>query len=265
VTPQAATVRFNELAATWWRPTETMAFKHSPVTWGALLLICACVAACGSTRHGTEKPWGPLPTTAPPHLSAKARAGIDQTLDAFVRYGVERQAPARAYALASPMMKSGVTHHQWLAGTLPVPPYQSKGTNFHRYSVMGVEPNQAYLTLILQPRHPRSQGAIAYNIRVTRRQGHWLVDWFTPTAFFGTKSHPSVFAQPDLGPGGGADLLAPKHHANLIMLGVLSVLGLPLLAGFGYGAWSLVGGRFRRRTPLPEDERWDAALRQTGR
>jgi hypothetical protein len=255
----------NELAGTWRRPITTMALKHSPVTCGALLLICACVTACGTTRHGTEKPWGPLPTTAAPHLSAKARAGIDQTLDAFVRYGVERQAPAKAYALASPMMKSGVTHHQWLAGTLPVPPYQSKGTNFHRYSVMGVAPNQAYLSLILQPRHPRSQGAIAYNIRVTRRQGHWLVDWFTPTAFFGSKGQPSMFAQPDLGPGGGANLLAPKHHANLIMLGVLIVLGLPLLAGFGYCAWSLVSGRFRRRTPLPEDERWDAALRQTGR
>jgi hypothetical protein len=89
------------------------------------------------------------------------------------------------------------------------------------------------------------------------------VDWFTPTAFFGTTGQPQMFAQPDLGPGGGVNLLQPKDHANLIMLGVMSVLGLPLLAGFGYcarGRWRAAACAAARRP-----RRTSAGMRRCGR
>jgi hypothetical protein len=231
----------------------------------ALLAAAACLAGCGTTVHDTkEVPLSLGPATAPPTIPHSDRADINRTLDEFVRYGVERTAPERAYALASPIMRSGVSRREWLSGSLPVPPFRSKGTNFHRYSVMAVDGNKVYLSMILQPRHPKTQGAVAYNIRLTRVHGHWLVDWFTPSAFFAAKgTNPKLFAAPDIAPSGDASWLEEKSGANLIMTGVLLVLGLPLIAVIGWVGFNAVRGRMRRPAPLPEDDRWDAALRRT--
>jgi hypothetical protein len=227
-----------------------------------LLAVGACLAGCG-TRDTKQVPLSLGPASAPPTIPHADRKGIDRTLDAFVRYGVERTAPAKAYALASPMMLSGVTHREWLSGSLPVPPFKSKGTNFHRYSVMAVDGNKVYLSMILQPRHPKTQGAIAYNIRLTRDHGRWLVDWFTPSAFFAAKGQqPTLFAAPDIAPSAGAATLEHKSGADLVMIGVLLLLGLPAIAVVGWFAFGAVRARLRRPPTLPEDDRWDAALRR---
>jgi hypothetical protein len=230
---------------------------------GALALIAACLcAACGTTVHDTNEPLQPESAPPQPTLPRAARRQINHTLDVFVRYGVERQGPAKAYSLASPMMRSGVTHAEWLSGSLPVPPFQSKGTSFHGYSVMAVDGNQAYLSMVLQPRHPRTQGAIAYNIRVTKHHGRWLVDWFTPSAFFAADNQPpKLFAQPDIAPSAGGDYLEHKAGANLVMVGVLTVLCLPLISVIAYVLYSAGRSRSRRRLAVPDDDRWDAALR----
>ena len=227
-----------------------------------LLSAGVCLAGCGA-RDTKVVPLSLGPAAAPPSIPHADRKDINRTLDAFVRYGVERKAPAKAYALASPMMLSGVTHRQWLAGSLPVPPFASKGTDFHRYSVMAVDGNKVYLSMILQPRHPKKQGAIAYNIRLTRQHGRWLVDWFTPSAFFAAKGQkPKLFASPDIAPSAGAASLEHKSGADLVMIGVLLFLGLPLFAVIGWVGFNALRGRIRRPAPLPEDDRWDAALRR---
>jgi hypothetical protein len=239
--------------------------RRPPVIHTVILLAAAAwLSGCGSGVHDTKEVPLSLGPAAPPATIPQAyRQDINDTLDTFVRDGVERRAPAKAYALASPMMRSGVSRREWLAGSLPVPPFRSKGTNFHRYSVMAVDGNKVYLSMILQPRNPK-KGAIAYNIRLTRRHGHWLVDWFTPSAFFAAKgSNPKLFAAPDIAPSGDASWLEHKSGANLMMVGVLLVLGLPLIAVLGWVAYGTLRGRLRRPAPLPEDERWDAALRRS--
>ena len=133
--------------------------------------VLAAGTACGNTVKGTEKPWGPLSTTATPHLPSGSRASINHTLDVFVRNGVERRDPAKAYAVASSMMRIGQTRKQWNQGTLPVPPYRTKGTEFHGYTVMGASQKQVYLTMILQPRNANKTGAVAYNIRLSKAAG----------------------------------------------------------------------------------------------
>jgi len=243
-----------------------MHLRRSRVIHGAILLAAAMgLGGCGSGVHDTKSvPLSLGPAPPPATIPHAYRKDIAHTLDTFVRYGVERKAPARAYALASPMMRSGVSRKQWLAGSLPVPPFRSKGTNFHRYSVMAVDGNKVYLSLILQPRHPKTQGAVAYNIRLTRDHGRWLVDWFTPSAFFAAKdAKPKVFAAPDIAPSGDATWLQHKAGANMMMMGVLLLLALPLLAVLGWVGYGLLRSRLQRPAPLPEDERWDAALRRT--
>jgi hypothetical protein len=229
------------------------------------VILCVAAAAlvaggCGHTVKHTERPQAPLPVPPAPKLPNGSAKGINTTLDQFVRYAVERNDPARAYALSSSMMRSGQTRAEWDSGTLPVPPFQSKGTSFHGYSVMDASPKQVYLSMILQPRHPKTQGAISYNIRLTKQHGRWLVDWFTPSAFFAARdATPKIFAEPDLGPSAGAQTLQHKSHANLIMLGVLLVLLLPAIAVAALLIVPNIRGR-RRRTTAAEDD-WAAALR----
>jgi hypothetical protein len=230
----------------------------------AIVLAAGAVAAgCGSTVTLTsEKAWSGPPLPPKPHVSKALRAQINQTLDVFVRDAVERHNPSRAYAVASPMMRSSQTRAEWNAGTLPVAPYQTRGKTFHQYTLMAVEPRQVSMTMILKPRHPKTQGAVAYNVRVSRCGARWCVDWFTPTAYFASASEtPGIKAEPDLAPSAGAATLDPKRHADLIMLGVLAVMCIPLVVGLGFFLRSL---RRRRRLligPSPDDKRWDEALR----
>jgi hypothetical protein len=216
---------------------------------------------CGHTVKHTERPQSPLPVPPAPKLPNGSAKGINSTLDQFVRYAVERRNPARAYAVTSAMMRSSQTRKQWNEGTLPVPPFQSKGTSFHGYSVMDASPRQVYLSMVLQPKHPYKQGAISYNIRLSKVHGRWLVDWFTPQAFFAAKGDtPSLFAENDLAPSAGAQTLQHKSHANLVMWGVLAVLLLPAMAVVTLLVVPAIRNR-RRRPATAEDDSWSAALR----
>jgi hypothetical protein len=228
----------------------------------AALLAAGCallaLAGCGSTVTQPEKPWGPVSKVTHPHLSESARAEINKSLDQFVRDGVERNAPAAALRLATPTMRAGISRKGWLHGNLPVPPFDARGS-FHGYSVLDANRNYADLTLILQPRHRHHDGAIAYQVRVRKMDGQWMLDWFVPTAFFAPAGkRPNITAEPDLGPG-VANFLQPKPHANLIMIGILALLGLPVLVALVFGAVLVI--RDRRRSGQPDDDRWADALR----
>ena len=235
---------------------------------GVVVAVATAAAGCGTTiaYHPESAPSAP-PQPPAPHLTASARAGINHTLDLFVRNAVERHAPAAAYALASLMMRSSQTHAQWNAGTLPVPPFQTHGRHFHAYTVVDATRRQASLQMILQARHPKQNGAELYAVRLTRHHRVWQVDWFTPTATFAAGGKPpSLSAEPDLAPSAAGDTLQPKHHADLIMFGVLAVLFVPALIGL-----ALLANAARRRRRLRAaagpadpawDERWDEALRR---
>jgi hypothetical protein len=234
---------------------------HRTARAAALLAAgCALLAltGCGSTVTQTEKPWGPISKNTQPHLAKGSRAGIDRTLDQFVRDGVERKQPAAALRLATPTMRAGISRAAWLKGNLPVPPFDARGS-YHGYSVLDANAKYADLTLILQPRHRHRDGAIAYQVRVRKMHGRWLLDWMVPTAFFSPAGKgANITAEPDLGPG-VANFLQPKPHANQIMTAVLALLGLPVLVALVIGVVIVI--RDRRRVGERQDDRWAEALR----
>jgi hypothetical protein len=228
--------------------------------WLAVLGTALVASACGSNVTQTEKPWGQIYTATPQKLTPANRRAINHVLDVFVANGVERRSPALARKVASPMMRSSGTKAEWLAGNLPVPPFQAKGSS-HGYTVNTAGPNQANLTLILQAKHPKTDGAIAYNVRLSRIHGRWLLDWFTPAAFFAPSSKtPNITAEPDLAPGAANDL-QPKSHGTLIFEAVFALLLLPAFVVIGLIVVYLVQGR-RRRRPTGDDERWASAFRR---
>jgi hypothetical protein len=59
----------------------------------------------------------------PVRLTPRTRRQLDTTVDEFVRTAVLRRDLRRAWELAAPALRIGVTRRQWLGGELPVYPY----------------------------------------------------------------------------------------------------------------------------------------------
>jgi hypothetical protein len=120
--------------------------------------------------------------------------------------------------------------------------------------------------MILQPRNAKKNGAVAYNIRLSKAAGGgWLVDWFTPSAFFAAKGQtPKLFAEPDLGPSLGVASLQHKSHANLIMWGVLALLMIPLVVTIAF-FFGMFDSRRRWRSRPVDDPTWTTAFRPDDR
>jgi hypothetical protein len=227
----------------------------------ALGIAALLASGCGSTVTQTDTGWGPIYTATPQRLTPANRRAINHALDVFVKNGVERRSPALARTVSSPMMLSSATKAMWLQGNLPVPPFQASGS-LHGYTVETASPNQANLTLILQAKHPKTHGAIAYNVRVSRIHGKWLLDWFTPVAFFAPSSKtPNITAEPDLAPGAARDL-QPKSHGTLIFEGVFALLLTPALVVAGLIVVYLVRERRRPRRST-DDDGWASAFRSS--
>ncbi|MGN6378306.1 MAG: hypothetical protein ACTHNU_05090 [Gaiellales bacterium] len=239
---------------------------HSTRPTGRLAVLAGVAAAllaagCGSTVSQPEKPWGPISTYKQPTITPAVRRQINHALDVFVVDGVERHAPLKALAVSSPMMRTNTTHADWANGNLPVAPYQTHGTKFHGYTVVAASPTQVNLTMVLSPRHPKTQGAVAYNARLSKVQGRWLIDWMYPTAFFAAANKtPSITAEPDLAPSAAGNTLQPKSHGQLIFEIVMAVLLLPAAAVIAYIVVHVVRDR-RRPRDAEADERWRSALR----
>lgn len=237
------------------------------LTVSALIVAAVLAGGCGSTiRQSGPTPEPTFASSPAPHLSTAARVAIDRTLDQFVLLGVERQDPARAYDLVTPSMRYQQTREQWAHGALPVPPFQARGSTFHDYSLTYATPTQATLQMILHARHPARDGSVAYDVQLRRIHGRWLVDWFTPTAFFAPSSTtPGITAEPDLSPSADASDLQSKAHADTVFWVVLGLLGVPFAIGLAAVAVHMSRDRKPQEAPAADDEMWADALRRNRR
>jgi hypothetical protein len=228
----------------------------------SLIALGLVAAGCGTTYDRVQNPMYQEPVTRAPTLAPTVRRAIDRTISAFVVDAVARHRPAAAFDLATPAMRAGQTRAEWAGGHLPVPPFDARGSSATQYSVLSASPRDAELRLLLQPKHPRRDGVIAYQVHVKRIEGRWLVDWFTPVAFFAAAgARPGITAEPDLAPQPAPHAVADARHASTVAWGLLALIGVPaiavavLLAGFAARGWS------RRRRVVIDDGDWRQALR----
>ncbi len=225
----------------------------------ALAGVALLSAGCGTTYNRVENPTLQLPTTTTAvRLPHGARPAIDRTLRAFVIHAVSRHDPAAAFDLATPSMRAGGTRADWRSGNLPVPPFAARASSATKYSVMSASAGDANLRLLLQPLHPRRDGVIAYQVHVKQVGGRWLVDWFTPVAFFAPAgSTPAITAEPDLSPSAHPHLAGQSSGSGAVAWGLIALLTTP--AVFVVGTLIVLAVRGRRRRQL-DDAGWREAL-----
>ena len=170
-------------------------------------------------------------------LTPHMRAGIDATLDRFVREAVARRDLAASYDLVAEDMKGGMTRGEWAKGDVPVYAYPVRA---HSWTVDYAYPNDVTVDVMMQPavRMRRKVGPLVMRSELVRRHGRWLVDSFIAQAVFSAEGAPrtTITSHPDFAPPS-----APANAADKSPLGVdwllvpAALLSLVLLVPIGIG------------------------------
>lgn len=183
-------------------------------------------------------------------LTRADRAAITATLDRFVPAAAGRHDLEAAWSLAGPGLRSSVTREDWLAGRLPVVPFEARDRHFAAWRAIYSYRDEVNLDLFLQPRDIRNTGAIAVNATLVQKGGRWLVDQWYPVAVFTPPAsrRPWVTGPPDFTADGytAGSLDAGRTRAKLdpVWLALpAGVLGLSVLVPLGFA----VGRSLRAR------------------
>lgn len=112
-----------------------------------------------------------------------ARAAAEATLGAFVRSAVIRRNLEESWPLATPHMKLGTSHADWLAGNLPVVPYPAAAFRTFgltlKYSYRGILGYDA-LVLPKQTKAGDAAGQQVYECELHDLHDRWLVEFCYP-------------------------------------------------------------------------------------
>jgi hypothetical protein len=138
-------------------------------------------------------------------LTPERRRVINSLLDAFIPSAVERHEPLRALPLVTPVLRTGITRHDWAQGKLPVIPYDAEGTKFRGWTVNYSLAREMSVDVLLRPGPREQRGAIAFTAVFKRPRMTWLIDEFVPAASFAPDDAPTkrILAQPDYAPTNG--------------------------------------------------------------
>jgi hypothetical protein len=154
-----------------------------------LLGIAALIAFDRNSGHSTATPIDEskpaevvrIPKTV--RQTPQARAAAEATLGAFVRSAVIRRNLEQSWPLATPYMKVGTSHSDWLAGNLPVVPYPAGAFRTYgltlNYSYKGT---LGYDVLVLPNGTPAgtAAGQQIYLCELHDLRGSWLVQFCYP-------------------------------------------------------------------------------------
>jgi hypothetical protein len=119
------------------------------------------------------------------------RQEVHKVLRQFIATAVVRHDIAKAWDIAGPTLKEGVTRKQWDNGDLPVVPYPAanKGWgkwSFVQYSYTEAQKHTVGLEVFLFPKPNSGWSAMTADVEVVRgKDGRWLVDYWMPKRFHG--------------------------------------------------------------------------------
>jgi hypothetical protein len=141
----------------------------------------------------------PVPRTI--ELTAADRTAITALLDRFVPAGVMRKDLGLAFDLAAPLLRGDSTRAEWLAGDVPLYPYQPSTSRFGHWTLEYANTQEVGLELLLLPGLVEPQGPIVFKVGVRKSRGGWRVTSFYPAATYAREDEqPRMQAHSDWGP-----------------------------------------------------------------
>jgi hypothetical protein len=164
------------------RQRRRLFYASTVVVVAAVLAILQAVIGNSNGPAPTNgRPGRPTILRSPKTVPATSaeRAAAEHTLSVFVPSAFIRRNLAESWPLATPHMKIGTSHADWLHGNLPVVPYpaaQYRTASFKlTYSYKGV---LGYDVLVL-PRQVDGPQQV-YSCELHDVHGSWLVDYCYP-------------------------------------------------------------------------------------
>jgi hypothetical protein len=154
-----------------------------------VIVVALLIAFDRNSGHSTDtpidesKPAMVVRTPKTVRQTAEARAAAEATLDTFVKSAVIRRNLKASWPLATPHMKLGTSHTDWLAGNLPVVPYPADAFRTFgltlKYSYKGI---LGYDVLVLPSRTKAGDaaGQQVYECELHDLHNLWLVDFCYP-------------------------------------------------------------------------------------
>jgi hypothetical protein len=146
---------------------------------------------------------GPAPIAAPieeqiaPGVTAKPGGTLEPGAKAvaveFIRATLSRTDLAKAWDLATPEFRSGVTKAEWLKGDLPITPFPVRDLETSGFNVVASAPGKVLLQVLLVPTANSDYIATRFDLTLVRKgaDGPWKVSYFLPYA------PPGIYAEPN--------------------------------------------------------------------
>jgi hypothetical protein len=191
------------------------------------------------------------------HVSRTERRAIDRTLDRFLGAALDRSAPATAWHLAGPELKTGSTLRQWRAGTSPIPYFPAREQNFHDWTAVDTGPRYVVFDhLVVHPRKGAQTSSWIFSGEVVKHGSQWLVNRLytiavmkKPTKAGTHQLGPQDYAAQAPSSSGGSQTSTPTLGKQWLLIGG-GLVGLALLFPLGFGIVSVVRSRRRRKRYL---------------
>lgn len=151
----------------------------------AVLTVAGLIVFVPNTGHSSQTPIDEHQPAQVFHLPKTVKATPAQkaaalaTLDRFTRSAIIRRNLADSWPLATPHMKLGVSHTDWLAGNLPVVPYPAWAFRTAGYTLRGQFRHMLDYDVLVLPKETKAAqipGQQVYSCELDELHGAWLVD-----------------------------------------------------------------------------------------
>ena len=148
----------------------------------ALLIVLLPSPADRDIAPRSDEPadvYGEAPTV--PFTRAR-RLAVERVLDEFAATAVARRDLERAYDLATPSLRSGLSRREWASGDIPVYPFPSRDAEV--LQVVGSHPRSVELDVSLVPRRGTEYRVSDFSVTLKAvgrgPKLRWRVDAFNP-------------------------------------------------------------------------------------
>ena len=152
------------------------------VTVTLLLIFFRNTGHSEATPHTREPAFVPREPKSVPATPAARRAAV-RTVTTFTRSAIIRRNLEASWPLADARMKDGVSHRDWLAGFLPVAPYDARAFRTASYTLTYSYRHVLGYDVLLLPNDSEAgaqAGQQVYSCELHDVHGRWLVDFCYP-------------------------------------------------------------------------------------
>jgi len=193
--------------------------------------------------NGPEVPNYVVPKHSP--FTEAERRAVRPVLAQFIQYAVAREDPSKAWDVAGPALRQGLTRKQWDTGAIPVVNYPAAHKGLGNWSYVKYSySNTVGLEVFVFPKPGSGYSAMTADAEVVKdNAGRWSVNYWMPERFHGppakatqvkaTKKAASATAKKSTSQktaAPAADAGQPPQTRGIWLLVPLGVLSLIILA-----------------------------------